>query len=74
MEQLSIHSGHRSADHQGAVMTHVYQTSTFTFRGVNESGPCDYSRTGNPTRKTLEECLAALEGGSAGFAFAIRIQ
>lgn len=51
-------------------MTPVYQTSTFAFRGVNEPGPFDYSRSGNPTRKALEECLAALEGGSAGFAFA----
>jgi cystathionine gamma-lyase len=67
---LSIHSGHRNADHQGAVMTPVYQTSTFAFRGVNDPGPFDYSRSGNPTRKALEECLAALEGGSAGFAFA----
>jgi cystathionine gamma-lyase len=67
---LAIHSGHRAADHQGAVMTPIYQTSTFAFRGVNEPGPFEYSRSGNPTRKALEECLAALEGGSAGFAFA----
>jgi cystathionine gamma-lyase len=51
-------------------MTPVYQTSTFAFRGVNQPGPFDYSRSGNPTRKALEECLAALEGGTAGFAFA----
>jgi cystathionine beta-lyase/cystathionine gamma-synthase len=67
---LAIHSGHRTSDHQGAVMTPVYQTSTFAFRGVNDPGPFDYSRSGNPTRKALEECLAALEGGAAGFAFA----
>ena len=67
---LAIHSGHRNSDHQGAVMTPIYQTSTFAFRGVNEPGPYDYSRSGNPTRKALEECLAALESGSAGFAFA----
>ncbi|HEU0138852.1 MAG TPA: PLP-dependent aspartate aminotransferase family protein [Bryobacteraceae bacterium] len=67
---LAIHSGHRNEEHYGAVMTPVYQTSTFAFRGVNEPGPFDYSRSGNPTRKALEECLAALEGGSAGFAFA----
>ncbi|HZT69387.1 MAG TPA: PLP-dependent aspartate aminotransferase family protein [Terriglobia bacterium] len=67
---LAVHSGHRSGEHQGAVMTPVYQTSTFAFRGVNEPGPFDYSRSGNPTRKALEECLASLEGGSAGFAFA----
>jgi cystathionine gamma-lyase len=51
-------------------MTPIYQTSTFAFRGVNQPGPFDYSRSGNPTRKALEECLASLEGGSAGFAFA----
>ena len=67
---LAVHSGHRTADHHGAVMTPVYQTSTFAFRGVKQPGPFDYSRSGNPTRKALEECLAALEGGSAGFAFA----
>jgi cystathionine gamma-lyase len=66
---LSIHAGHRSLDHQGAVATPIYQTSTFAFRGVNQPGAFDYSRSGNPTRKALEECLAALEGGAAGFAF-----
>ncbi|HWR52607.1 MAG TPA: PLP-dependent aspartate aminotransferase family protein [Bryobacteraceae bacterium] len=67
---LAIHAGHDPQSHQGAVMTPVYQTSTFAFRGVNEPGPFDYSRSGNPTRKALEDCLAALEGGTAGFAFA----
>lgn len=67
---LAVHSGHRNGEHQGAVMTPVYQTSTFAFRGVNQPGAFDYSRSGNPTRKALEECLAALEGGTAGFAFA----
>ena len=70
LKTLSVHAGHRPADHQGAVMTPIYQTSTFAFRGVNQPGPFDYSRSGNPTRKALEECLAALEGGKAGFAFA----
>ena len=51
-------------------MTPIYQTSTFEFQGVNRPGPFDYSRSGNPTRRTLESCLAALEGGTAGFAFA----
>jgi cystathionine gamma-lyase len=67
---LAIHSGHSPADHLGAVMTPIYQTSTFAFRGVNDPGAFDYSRSGNPTRKALETCLASLEGGSAGFAFA----
>ena len=67
---LAIHSGHRCDEHQGAVMTPIYQTSTFAFRGVGKPGPFDYSRSGNPTRRVLEEALAALEGGTAGFAFA----
>jgi cystathionine beta-lyase/cystathionine gamma-synthase len=67
---LAIHAGYNPQEHFGAVMTPVYQTSTFAFRGVGEPGPFDYSRSGNPTRKALESCLAALEGGTAGFAFA----
>jgi len=66
----AIHAGHDPQAHLGAVMPPIYQTSTFAFRGVNQPGPFDYSRSGNPTRKTLESCLAALEGGVAGFAFA----
>ena len=67
---LAIHAGHKPADHLGAVMPPIYQTSTFAFQGVGRPGPFDYSRSGNPTRKALESCLAALEGGTAGFAFA----
>ena len=67
---LAIHSGNNPQDHLGAVMTPIYQTSTFAFRGVNRPGPFEYSRSGNPTRKVLETCLASLEGGTAGFAFA----
>src|SRR5512136_2955377 len=51
-------------------MTPVFQVSTFAYRGVGAPGPFDYSRSGNPTRKALEDCLAALEGGTNGFAFA----
>lgn len=67
---LAIHAGHNPQEHFGAVMPPIYQTSTFAFRAVGEPGPFDYSRSGNPTRKTLESCLAQLEGGAAGFAFA----
>jgi cystathionine gamma-lyase len=67
---LAIHAGYDPQEHFGAVMTPIYQTSTFAFRGVGDHGPYDYSRSGNPTRKALESCLAALEGGTAGFAFA----
>lgn len=67
-ETLSIHAGQGPDPAYGAVMPPVYQTSTFAFKGVKEPGPFDYSRTGNPTRQALEECLAALEGGTQGCA------
>ncbi len=67
---LSVHAGYEPLSHLGAVMPPIYQTSTFAFRGVGQPGPYDYSRSGNPTRKALEDCLAALEGGTRGFAFA----
>jgi len=69
-ETLAIHAGQGPDPAYGAVMTPIYQTSTFAFKGVNQPGPFDYSRSGNPTRKALEDCLAALEGGAYGFAFA----
>ena len=69
-ETLAIHAGQGPDPAYGAVMTPIYQTSTFAFKGVEKPGPFDYSRSGNPTRKALENCLAALEGGTAGFAFA----
>ena len=66
---LAIHAGQPPDAAYGAVMTPIYQTSTFAFRGVGQPGPFDYSRSGNPTRKALEDCLAALEAGRLGFAF-----
>ncbi len=67
---LAIHAGHDPQEHMGAVMPPIYQTSTFAFRDVGQPGPYNYSRSGNPTRAALETCLAQLEGGAAGFAFA----
>lgn len=69
-QTLAIHAGQRPDPAFGAVMTPIYQTSTFAFQGVNRPGAYDYSRSGNPTRRALEDCLAALENGSRGFAFA----
>ncbi|NUM55931.1 MAG: PLP-dependent transferase [Candidatus Hydrogenedentes bacterium] len=66
---LSIHAGQKPDATYGAVMTPIYQTSTYAFRGANEPPPFDYSRSGNPTRKALEDCIAALEGGSHGYVF-----
>lgn len=68
-ETLAIHAGQEPDPAYGAVMPPIYQTSTFAFKGVGEPGPFDYTRSGNPTRKALEDCLAALEGGSHGFVF-----
>jgi cystathionine gamma-lyase len=69
-ETLAIHAGQAKDPTYGAVMTPIYQTSTFAFNAVNEPGEFDYTRSGNPTRKALEDCLAALEGGTHGFVFA----
>ncbi len=69
-ETLAIHAGQSEDPAFGAVMTPIYQTSTFAFKGVNQPREFDYSRSGNPTRKALEDCLAALEGGTNGFVFA----
>lgn len=68
-ETLAIHAGQGPDPAYGAVMQPIYQVSTFAYKGVKQMGPFDYSRSGNPTRKALEDCLAALEGGSHGFVF-----
>ncbi|NLF56635.1 MAG: PLP-dependent transferase [Candidatus Hydrogenedens sp.] len=69
-ETLAIHAGHGPDPAYGAVMPPIYQVSTFAFKGVGQPGPYDYTRSGNPTRKALEDCLAALEGVTHGFAVA----
>ncbi len=68
-ETLTVHAGQKPDPAYGAVMPPIYQVSTFAFREVGKPGPFDYSRSGNPTRQALETCLAALEGGTHGFAF-----
>jgi cystathionine gamma-lyase len=65
----AIHAG-QAADASGAVVPPIVQSSTFAFRGVGQPGAYEYSRSGNPTRTALETCLASLEGGVRGFAFA----
>lgn len=69
-ETLSIHAGQQPDPSTGAVMTPIYQTSTYVQQGVGRHQGYEYSRTGNPTRTALEACLAALEGGNHGLAFA----
>lgn len=68
-ETLAIHAGQGPDPAYGAVMTPIYQVSTFAYKGINQPGVYDYSRSGNPTRQALEDCLAALEGGTRGFVF-----
>lgn len=70
LETLAIHAGQQPDPSTGAVMTPIYQTSTYVQAGVGEHKGYEYSRTGNPTRAALEACLAALEGGKYGLAFA----
>lgn len=69
-ETLAIHSDGGPDPTTGAIITPIYQTSTFVFEDVGKTKGYDYSRTSNPTRKALENTIAALEGGKAGFAFA----
>jgi len=69
-ETLAIHASERPCPATGAMVTPIYQTSTFVFEDVGKTRGYDYSRTGNPTRNVLEETIAALEGGKAGYAFA----
>ncbi len=69
-ETLAIHAGERPETRFGAVSVPIYQTSTFAFKDVGKTRGYDYSRTANPTRKVLEDTIAQLEGGKAGFAFA----
>ncbi|MFC1958632.1 cystathionine gamma-synthase [Chloroflexota bacterium] len=70
-ETIAIHAGERPDKTFGAVSVPIYQTSTFVFEDVGKTtGGYDYSRTANPTRRVLEDTIAQLEGGKAGFAFA----
>ena len=69
-ETKVIHAGQEPDPRTGAVMTPIYATSTYAQTSPGEHKGYDYARTRNPTRDALEACLAALEGGRAGFAFA----
>ena len=70
-ETLTIHAGQEPDPNNGAVMMPIYQTSTYAQDGVGRPRQgYEYSRTQNPTRKALQDCLAALEGGTHGLAFA----
>ena len=70
-ETLAIHAGQDPDPRTGAVVPPIYQVSTYAQDGVGglREG-YEYSRTANPTRTALEECLATLEGGARAVAFA----
>jgi cystathionine gamma-synthase len=70
-ETLAIHAGQDPDPTTGAVVPPIYQVSTYKQDGVGGlRGGYEYSRSANPTRTALEECLAAIEGGRRGLAFA----
>lgn len=66
----AIHAGQEPDPTTGSVMTPIYQTSTYAQTGMGEHKGYEYARTGNPTRTALETCIAALENGRYGLAFA----
>jgi cystathionine gamma-lyase len=69
-ETLAIHAGQEADPATGATVVPIYATSTYTQEAPGRHKGYEYSRSGNPTRKALETCLAALEGGEEGRAFA----
>jgi cystathionine gamma-lyase len=66
----AIHAGQDADAATGATVVPIYATSTYTQASPGQHKGYEYSRTGNPTRTALETCLAALEGGERGLAFA----
>jgi cystathionine gamma-synthase len=70
-DTLAIHAGQEPDPSTGSVVVPIHQTSTYKQDGVGGlRGGYEYSRSANPTRTALEQCLAALEGGAHGLAFA----
>ena len=69
IESALIHGGIYGDKQTGAVNVPIYQTSTYEQSGLGQNTGWEYSRTGNPTRASLEALIAELEGGKAGFAF-----
>ena len=69
-ETKAIHAGQQSDPTTGAIMTPIYASSTYVQQSPGVHKGYEYSRSHNPTRKALEDCIASLENGSAGYAFA----
>ena len=68
-ETRAIHAGQEPDPATGAIITPIYQTSTYVQEAVGEHKGYDYSRVANPTRTALETCLASLEGAEHGLAY-----
>ncbi|MDQ4026706.1 MAG: aminotransferase class I/II-fold pyridoxal phosphate-dependent enzyme, partial [Actinomycetota bacterium] len=68
-ETAAIHAGQDPDPATGAAIVPIYQTSTYVQEAVGEHKGFEYSRTDNPTRRALEACLGALEGGATALAF-----
>jgi len=66
----AIHAGQQPDPSTGAIMTPIYATSTYVQRSPGDHHGWEYSRSHNPTRDAYEQCIADLEGGSKGLAFA----
>lgn len=66
----AIHAGQEADPTTGSTITPIYQTATYTQEEIGKHKGYEYSRTGNPTRTALETCLASLEEGQFGLAFA----
>jgi cystathionine beta-lyase/cystathionine gamma-synthase len=67
---ICIHAGQEPDPSTGAIITPIYQTSTYVQEGLGQHKGFEYGRTQNPTRLALEQNIAAIERGVAGFAFA----
>ena len=69
-ETRAIHAGQQPDEAASATIVPVYQTVTYTQDAIGEHRGYEYSRSGNPTREALEVCLASLEEGRFGLAYA----
>src|SRR5215468_11498570 len=67
---VCLHAGQEPEPTTGAIITPIYQTSTYVQDALGKHKGYEYGRTQNPTRMALERNIAAIEGGSAAFAFA----
>src|SRR4249920_3697955 len=65
-----IHAGQEPDPTTGAIVTPIYQTSTYVQEGIGKHKGYEYARTHNPTRRALEKNLAALEGGTDAYCYA----